>query len=78
MDMESTNGQVDTKIEQRLSEASGKRLDTEPLFQGSIGTDEVVVVCGAGGFIGGHLVADLLRQGFEEVRAIDIKPPNQW
>jgi len=32
-----------------------------------------IVVCGAGGFIGGHLVADLLRQG-RNVRAIDVKP----
>jgi len=31
------------------------------------------VVCGAGGFIGGHLVSDLLRQG-KSVRAVDVKP----
>lgn len=36
-----------------------------------------IVVCGGGGFIGGHLVADLLRQGYE-VRAVDIKPLDQW
>jgi GDP-D-mannose 3', 5'-epimerase len=36
-----------------------------------------VVVTGAGGFIGGHLVADLLRQG-ADVRAVDIKPFDQW
>jgi len=36
-----------------------------------------VVVCGAGGFIGGHLVADLLRQG-HRVRAVDIKPASEW
>ncbi|MCS3705892.1 nucleoside-diphosphate-sugar epimerase [Salinibacter ruber] len=54
------------------------RIDADPLFQGEVDTEKTVVVCGAGGFIGGHLVADLLRQGFEEVRAVDIKPPNQW
>ncbi len=27
-----------------------------------------IVVCGAGGFIGGHLVADLVRQGSESSR----------
>src|SRR5579864_3471039 len=32
-----------------------------------------IVVCGGGGFIGGHLVADLLRQG-ATVRSIDKKP----
>ncbi len=36
-----------------------------------------IVVGGAGGFIGGHLVADLLRQG-KDVRAIDIKPIDEW
>src|SRR5438067_1200077 len=36
-----------------------------------------IVVCGAGGFIGGHLVADLLRQG-KTVRAVDVKPLNEW
>ena len=40
--------------------------------------DNLIVVCGAGGFIGGHLVADLLRQGFSRVRAVDIKPIEQW
>src|ERR1700680_720951 len=35
------------------------------------------VVCGAGGFIGGHLVADLLRQG-KKVRAVDVKPFDEW
>ena len=37
-----------------------------------------VVVCGGGGFIGGHLVADLIRQGHADVRAVDIKPSDQW
>ena len=41
-------------------------------------TDEQVVVCGAGGFIGGHLVKTLIRDGVNVVRAIDIKPLNQW
>jgi len=37
-----------------------------------------VVVCGAGGFIGGHLIADLRRQGYTNLRAVDIKPLTQW
>src|ERR1700730_3388291 len=36
-----------------------------------------IVVCGGGGFIGGHLVADLLRQG-NKVRAVDVKPLEEW
>jgi GDP-D-mannose 3', 5'-epimerase len=35
------------------------------------------VVTGAGGFIGGHLVADLARRG-HAVRAIDAKPLEHW
>ena len=37
-----------------------------------------ILVCGAGGFIGGHLVADLLRQGQTDVRAVDLKPLSDW
>jgi GDP-D-mannose 3',5'-epimerase len=36
-----------------------------------------VVVAGAGGFIGGHLVKRLKAEGYE-VRAVDKKPLNQW
>jgi len=36
-----------------------------------------IVVCGAGGFIGGHLVGDLLRQG-RKVRAVDVKSLDEW
>jgi GDP-D-mannose 3',5'-epimerase len=36
------------------------------------------VVCGAGGFIGGHLVQSLLDNGVEVIRAVDIKPLDEW
>jgi nucleoside-diphosphate-sugar epimerase len=37
-----------------------------------------VIVCGGGGFIGGHLIADLRRQGAKEIRSVDIKPLAEW
>jgi GDP-D-mannose 3',5'-epimerase len=37
-----------------------------------------VVVCGAGGFIGGHLVKSLQARGASEIRAVDIKPLDEW
>jgi nucleoside-diphosphate-sugar epimerase len=39
---------------------------------------KAVVVCGAGGFIGGHLVTHLLANGAASVRAVDIKPLDDW
>ncbi len=39
--------------------------------------DGIVVVAGAGGFIGGHLVRAIREQG-RTVRAIDIKPLSDW
>jgi GDP-D-mannose 3', 5'-epimerase len=36
------------------------------------------VVCGAGGFIGGHLVQSLLDNGVDVIRAVDIKPLDEW
>ncbi|MEP6669439.1 MAG: NAD-dependent epimerase/dehydratase family protein [Chthoniobacter sp.] len=37
-----------------------------------------ILVCGAGGFIGGHLIADLRRQGHTQLRAVDKKPLSEW
>jgi nucleoside-diphosphate-sugar epimerase len=37
-----------------------------------------IVVAGAGGFIGGHLVASLKAAGCTRLRAIDIKPFDAW
>ncbi len=36
-----------------------------------------MLITGGGGFIGGHLVGELLRQG-HEVRSVDCKPLEEW
>jgi GDP-D-mannose 3',5'-epimerase len=40
--------------------------------------DDLVVVAGAGGFIGGHLVRVLQQRGHTNIRAIDVKPLDEW
>ncbi len=39
---------------------------------------ETALVCGAGGFIGGHLVKSLRASGIHVVRAVDVKPLADW
>jgi GDP-D-mannose 3', 5'-epimerase len=41
-------------------------------------SDKLIVVTGAGGFIGGNLIADLRRRGNTNLRAVDIKPIDSW
>ena len=36
-----------------------------------------IIVAGAGGFIAGHLVKELIKRG-NNVRAVDMKPMNEW
>jgi nucleoside-diphosphate-sugar epimerase len=38
---------------------------------------DIVLVAGGGGFIGGHLVGDLMQRGMR-VRAVDMKPIDEW
>jgi GDP-D-mannose 3',5'-epimerase len=40
--------------------------------------DKKIVLCGAGGFIGGHMVSELRAKGHTNLRAIDIKPLSEW
>ena len=38
----------------------------------------LILVAGGGGFIGGHLVADLKAKGHTRIRSVDIKPFDDW
>ena len=38
---------------------------------------KTAIVCGAGGFIGGHMVNRLIDEGYR-VTALDIKPYQDW
>ena len=37
-----------------------------------------ILVCGAGGFIGGHLVSHLLENSSNKIVCVDIKPKEFW
>ena len=41
-------------------------------------SDDLILVTGAGGFIGGALVADLRAKGHRKIRAVDRKPVGEW
>ncbi len=44
----------------------------------NVAPTDLIVIAGAGGFIGGHLVAGLLRRGNSNIRAVDSKPIDEW
>ena len=40
--------------------------------------DQLIVVGGGGGFIGGNMIADFRKRGFTRIRSVDIKPLDEW
>ena len=47
-------------------------------MEASIPRTDPILVAGAGGFIGGWLVRHLQENGFTNLRALDIKPLDEW
>jgi nucleoside-diphosphate-sugar epimerase len=47
-------------------------------MEGTISRTDPILVAGAGGFIGGWLVRYLQENGYKELRAIDVKPLDEW
>src|ERR1700676_4504894 len=43
-----------------------------------VGHNDKILIAGAGGFIGGALVALLRKQGYRDLRAVDVKPFDEW
>ena len=49
-----------------------------PAYATECGKDDLILVAGAGGFIGGSLVRRLHGKGFKRIRAVDKKPLPYW
>jgi GDP-D-mannose 3', 5'-epimerase len=43
-----------------------------------VALNDKILVAGAGGFIGGALVSLLRKQGYRDIRAVDVKPFDEW
>jgi GDP-D-mannose 3',5'-epimerase len=52
--------------------------NTVNILTESMEQNDLIVVAGGGGFIGGHLISTLRRNGFKNLRAIDIKEISEW
>jgi len=44
----------------------------------TVGINDKILIAGAGGFIGGSLVSLLRKQGYRDLRAVDVKPFEEW
>src|SRR5688572_7786705 len=53
-------------------------MTTQPSNVNALRSGDLIVVTGAGGFIGGHLVRYFRDLGFSNLRAVDKKPLDEW
>jgi nucleoside-diphosphate-sugar epimerase len=75
-----TDGRVALQVWNHV-DSLNRRADKRsigPLTERRNMKDQIVVVAGGGGFIGGNLIADLRRQGCKKIRSVDIKPMHEW
>jgi GDP-D-mannose 3',5'-epimerase len=47
-------------------------------WENSVGNNGKILVAGAGGFIGGALVSVFRGKGYRDIRAVDVKPLDEW
>ena len=53
-------------------------MNKQPIAVTTIDKNDLIVITGAGGFIGGALARYFHQQGFTRIRAVDKKPLYQW
>ncbi len=45
---------------------------------GKVNRNQPILVCGGGGFIGGHLVSEMKTLGYKNIVSVDKKPLDEW
>lgn len=61
-----------------MAHSNSSNASSSPSVASRPKRDQPIIVCGGGGFIGGHLVADFLRQGYTHIVSVDRKPMDGW
>lgn len=69
------NQQEQTPASNEEKQIRGRRV---PMDEPPLRKDHLIVIAGAGGFIGGNLVRYYRERGFTRIRAVDKKPLYEW
>src|SRR5690242_1316637 len=65
-------------VVQHDHDVRGGDRGSHPIRLRGMRSAKLALVAGGGGFIGGHLVAELRRRGYDRIRSVDIKPIDSW
>jgi GDP-D-mannose 3', 5'-epimerase len=68
------NDSVNYNVNYREKMDKKRRVEKDP----PLNRKDLLVITGAGGFIGGNLVAYFRKKGFTRIRAVDKKPLYEW